>query len=323
MTGSVSGVSEKTQIYRPIFWVSTVLLIVTASWCLNFFQQTSAFISNVSISVFTVILALAAAGFATAITGLMEVQSKFVKATGPMAAFVLVFFVFPQFIDRYAKLDKTSEDSISGIPAHADYQMLETFYLVDLRTRVADAGNDTTQPFSPVIVERRDVVRKLRATNEPLIIPFGTNGLKLDFSRKSGTDARFEEAAAAKPGEAANPWKSQTKLAYDYVLPIETKAIGYQETIVNKFTFWNAFQNETEEWFGTITKYPTNHLSVVLLFPKEKPCRSVTVDRYDVLVNNPKRQDADPPRITDDGQTVYWSTSDLKGGHRYTFNWKW
>jgi hypothetical protein len=210
--------------------------------------------------VFRSVLALAAAGVAAMIPGTLGVEiPRFVRAGGAIAVLVLVYFYNP------AELIVPSARK----PAGYNYEILETLFLIDLTKRVPTGTNSLETPFSKVVIDRRDKIRKLTDEKEDFTLYFGTNGHSIKWEPLvSPFPARYEEI------RDVGRFRASMKHNYNFILATKDNSadkLGDRPTeIFNRFTFWNAFQGDFEEWWGAEIRYPIKKAIMVFIFPDPK-----------------------------------------------------
>jgi len=167
---------------------------------------------------------------------------------------------------------------------------------------------------SIVYVERIDSIVKNRETNENYFLPFYTTGkyMQLD-TLKSSVTVTFREVN--------NP-DEKYKHSYELELPIGMKPVGHNEIMHNRFKFVNGFRDDNEEWWIASIKYPTKAISVHILCPSHKPCKSVKVYRRNGF--SAKKEITDnPPFISEDGSHIFWMGNSEKPDTRIMFSWQW
>jgi hypothetical protein len=263
--------------------------------------------------VFKSVLSLAAAGVAATIPGTLGVEiPRFVRASGAIAVLVLVYFYNP------AELVVPSARKPSGYT----YELLETVFMIDLTTRMPTGTNSLDKMVSKVAIDRRDKIRKLTDEKEDFSLYFGTNGHSIEWEAVvSPFQARYDEI------RDAGRFRASLKHNYNYILSMKDKPSDKLDEkpteVYNRFTFWNAFQNDAEEWWGAEIRYPTRKAIMVFVFPETKPCKTMRI-----LLRRGESNEVDitaksPAVILKGGKYAFWTGDDLEGHSRYIFNWSW
>jgi len=259
--------------------------------------------------IFKTIIALAAAGVATVLSGSLTVEiPKVLKGAGALGIFAVVFFYNPA--NLVVKQDPTDPE----LKTKSAYSLKSSVWVVDLTQRQPTGSHDLSTKFSEVVVDRQDKILKVGKKKEPFTLFSGTSGLAVEWEPiASPARAEFKSNISS-----FNPLPK----SYNYLLHIEDLEPNQIVTAVNRFTFWNAFQGEDGEWWAVDVPYPTEKAVMTIIFPASKPCRSVDV--YERQGDAPERKIEDnPPQITKGGRMVYWSASGLQEKNKYIFKWKW
>jgi hypothetical protein len=110
-------------------------------------------------------------------------------------------------------------------------------------------------------------------------------------------------------------------VAYQLRVELEKTAEPAVE-VENRIEYVNAFTVEDSEWFHTHVVFPTESLTLVVLFPQDKRCRSVTgsVKHHPV---EPFAQAAETPMLLSGGRLVSWHLTTPQPGGTYQLDWRW
>ena len=152
--------------------------------------------------------------------------------------FVCATLVFGALVGATVLLQKTPIAQVSEEPGHEGYAYIveSSVYFVDL-TYWKRVDGPPTEKQSQVPVLRVDRVRKLKQVDEPYSLPFYSRGLEIGFeplvSPVGGVTATFEKV----------PPPPDYKIAYEFQVALQRQPIGFAGDLVNRFTFWNGFQN--------------------------------------------------------------------------------
>jgi hypothetical protein len=195
----------------------------------------------------------------------------------------------------------------------SDELVAET-YLVDYTSFLVDLTQWTEMPLGSVVVTRTDYVRKVSDTKEDYVIPYFTTGESIDCKPITfSSRPRFV-------GPKNDP--DRKGVHYDYVLPIGHQPVGHSERVSSQFTFPSGFTNPEKEWWQARIAYPSKTISVVFLFPTNKPAKNMSVSR--------RRGDEAPQPIddnlanpSDEGRVVTWVGINQKENSRIQFDWDW
>lgn len=153
---------------------------------------------------------------------------------------------------------------------------------------------------------------------------------RMDFlGRTSGSDLvlRCEEPNP----EKAEAFASEAKPVVEGKAMIERRLsvdvagvpVGQEFKLGTKTTFWNSLQTPEEQWLGAIGSDGSKLLSMLVLFPPERPFKGGG------LRTGPTDGELEPYTGTMlvfqgvGGSWVYWEVPGPKVGHTYRLDWKW
>lgn len=114
---------------------------------------------------------------------------------------------------------------------------------------------------------------------------------------------------------------------YQVDVNIENVEINKEFLIVIEGTYWNSFQNLTEESVSTYTDediQQLNELSIFVLLPQNKPFKSLKL--WDQVTGSSERNEyrgRQSQYADKNGYFIYWSILDRKPGHHYEVTWTW
>lgn len=231
---------------------------------------------------------------------------SFVLTASAILSLSSVFFNTPlDFREKSA-----IEPSYSG-----DYRIQQTLMLMDLRHRVATTGKPGA--LSKDVKYRIDRVVKQRETDAPYTIQWGTNGDRVE-----------NIVSATHPGMSTVEQKSQlfgatTKHTYISSIPANQIALNYPTDIKVQATFVNGFSGDHEEWLGACPNVDTELLTMILLCPENKHCKSVRAMEAPTGSAEIPFRGSTVPLILDDGKLISWTVyRPTKGvGYFIDFNW--
>ena len=239
-----------------------------------------------------------------------RVRNRSYSFGGAIAGWIAAFVLMGWWYDRLRPVAPVEP----AFAANSAYVTSELFYIVDMHARQPGPPDQKT---SPVTVERRDAVKKVRETTEPYTSFYGTNGFEVEREGVSPPGlGKWKEVTA---GLFAKPMKLSYNLVYDLKdYPVSSQPI----TLLNRFVFWNGFQGEKEEEWSSDAPYPTERMIVLMIFPEGKPCTLMKLSKR-TGDTNPIPIEDNPVRLTQGNRIAYWSTTNVEKGTRYIFHWTW
>jgi hypothetical protein len=187
-------------------------------------------------------------------------------------------------------------------------------YLVDYTSYLVDLTQWTEATLGPVIVTRTDFVRKVSKTTADYIIPYFTTGKSIECKPIIFSSRPYFVGPKNDP--------ERKGMHYDYVLPIGHEPAGHSEMVSSQFTFPSGFANPQTEWWESRVEYPSKAVSVVFLFPANKPAK-------DVFVTGKLGDESAQPindnlaTLLNGGRIVQWVGINEKGKSRVHFQWNW
>lgn len=228
----------------------------------------------------------------------------------------------PVLLASKPTLDKKPPHPISDVesnarPDQSKIQIAEDHRIYDLRDWKIVGPKDG--PHTAAVT----MTRKLRLTKTAPIE-------RLDFlGRTSGADLVMR-CESPNP-EKALLFRSLTKPKVEeremteHRLSIDVSDIPVDKefSLVTRTTFWNSLQAPDEQWFGTIGSDGSKLLSMLILFPADRPfaggeLQSVQPDGQRVPYDGTQLVFKGPG-----GSWVYWEVPGPKTGYAYRIDWKW
>jgi hypothetical protein len=186
------------------------------------------------------------------------------------------------------------EQSFNG-----DYRVEESVVLFDLRKRQATNGHPGLESRDPRI--RIDRVVRQRPTNAPYEIQTGTNGLRIDqINSPTHPSMTTREVSSDR-------FKLTTDYTYISSIPADRFPIGESVTVQLEGVFINAFKGDDEEWTGVCPSIDTNVITMIVLFPKDKPCKEVQAMEERTGNKEVLYEGISNPVIHDGGSMVTWT----------------
>jgi len=103
-----------------------------------------------------------------------RVRNKSYSFGGAIAGWIAAFVLMGWWYGRLRPVAPIEP----AFAANSPYVTSELFYIVDMRARQPGPRDQKT---SPVTVERRDVIKKVRETREPYTTFYGTSGFDVEW----------------------------------------------------------------------------------------------------------------------------------------------
>ncbi len=131
--------------------------------------------------------------------------------------------------------------------------------------------------------------------------------------------------ATDKPGFVGTQAMKVRQLAFDVSeIPVDTEF-----TLQFANTYAHSLQKPDEWWFGVIGYEGSFKISMLMLFPENRPFSGYKLQVAPTRADNPKDREPVPytgPVITfapDDRSWIYWEIPDPKANHVYRVDWTW
>jgi hypothetical protein len=232
---------------------------------------------------------------------------SFILIVSALLSLSSVFFRFP--LDFVVEA-KTVEPSFVG-----DYRNEESVIIFDLRNRQPVNGRPGAESKEPKM--RVDRVVRQRPTNAPYEIKAGTNGLRIEqFQSPTHPSMTTKEVFP-------EFFPLTTKHSYTSIIPSDRFPIGETVTVESNSVFVNAFTGEEKEWAGASSDIDTIVLTIVILFPKGKPCKEVVAMEKPMGSNPVPYDGTTKPVMQGDGSMVTWTIVKPVKGNGYFIAFKW
>lgn len=229
-----------------------------------------------------------------------------ILATSALLSLSSVFFHWP--------LDFRPQQTAAAPSISGDYRIEESVVVFDLRKRKRVDG---TTPESKEPKRRMDRVVRQRLADAPYQIKSGTNGKRIEqISSPTHPSMTTQEIFA-------DLFPLTTKHSYTSSIPADRFPIGEGVTVETNSVFVNAFTGEEKEWAGVCPEFDTAVITIVILFPKEKPCREALAMEKPMGSNGFPYRGTTAPVVQDDGSMAVWTISKPLKGNGYFIAFKW
>jgi hypothetical protein len=229
-----------------------------------------------------------------------------VLASSALLSLASVFFHWP--------LD-FRETAAAAAVAEGDYRIEESVVVFDLRNRKQTDGRTMLESKEPKM--RVDRVVRQRITDAPYQIKSGTNGLRIEQIVSPTHPSMTTEEIRAEM------FPLTTKHSYTSSIPADRFPIGEPVTVKTNSVFVNAFTGDQKEWAGVSTDIGTDVITMIVLFPKEKPCKEVTAMQKPMGTNPSPYNGTTRPVLQGDGSMVTWTINKPSKGTGYFIAFKW
>jgi hypothetical protein len=196
------------------------------------------------------------------------------------------------------------------------YFVLANVQILDLRTQEPRRpGTDLTRENVVVLLDQYEFQKR--------------EGNPRDFSFQHATTGRDIRAKclshpnsftwAEVPVGEATPWNKCYRMKVPHA-PLEDDG---RCTVLARIEFVNAFDGDRAEWFESGIVYPQASLTMVLLFAKERPCRSVRGSAGQQYGQYHQEAPVPEPFRAPDGTLVHWYVDSPREGQTYRLDWEW
>lgn len=153
-----------------------------------------------------------------------------------------------------------------------------------------------------------------------LVSHYATTGERIEgISLSHPNDFEWEETT-----HSEHELGQDRHLRKEYELKIDLShlAPGQSEQIINRLTYVSAFEGEEKEWLHTHIDHPTARLAMIVLFPQNRPCKSVK--GFTKSGREPLREYRHPrPVRLERGSIAYWRVEAPEKGAEYQLEWEW
>ncbi len=228
-----------------------------------------------------------------------------ILAASALLSLASVFFHWPLDFRQTAS---------AAVAANGDYRVEESVVIFDLRNRKSVKGKILESKEPKMRIDR--VVRQ-RLTNKPYQIKSGTNGLRVEQIVSPTHPSMTTQEIFA------DMFPLTTKHSYTSTIPADRFPIGEPVTVQTNSVFVNAFTGEDKEWVGVSPDIDTAVITIVVLFPTEKPCKEVIGMEKPMGTNPTQYPGTTKPVLQEDGSLVTWTINKPSKGTGYFIAFKW
>lgn len=215
------------------------------------------------------------------------------------------FFLYKVYFGAEASLIPPSEKR------KASFVVVEAAKIVDL-TRSAGRA----PPHQVTVNDCYSVSKESEETC--LVIRYATMGKEVTAGSLTHRSHKLEDVSDI----AAHPREDNLNREYELHIDMSQLSRGQFSKVVNALTYTRRFQGLEKEWLHTYIDHPTGRLTVVLLFPEDRRCLSVTAS---VRTGRPRFEEiaGNQPVLIEDGRFVYWGIERPELGAAYQLEWEW
>lgn len=252
--------------------------------------------------------------------GLLGSTGTFKNSVYDLGGGIVGFVITAYLLNKFYGSDP------GGIPEHElkgrPFSSEETVKILDMRGQkpVPQGEQESATRNRVVLVDHYKL--KKRGNEPEVVFKYATLGFGMEGSCISHYLTQKWVDTTPDPGELGD----DQHLKRRYEIRLNVREVAKDEIIYvhNAVTYISAFDGQAKEWFHTHVNFPTESISIILLFPEGQPCKSVLGLEE---VGKGKRQEVDKqkgfPIIVDDGKLVYWRIPNPLLGAEYQLEWEW
>lgn len=266
---------------------------------------------RVTLAKITAVQAIAVALIAVLGTGISGITGYIIAKEKSPAAPVVTTVVPPN--SNIKTVPKLNEESDEG------FQTLRDISVFDLRGWKQVLPSETNPRVSPANYINYLHVKK---THEAKIYRahYDTSGTAIDLRCITHEAQILQEAIPIEH-------EGQKVKEYEVDVNIEDIPIDKEFLIVIEGTYWNSFQNLSEESASTYTDkdiVQLDELSVFILLPENKPLKGYNLWSQSTGPSEKNEFRGDNRLYVDrGGRFLYWSIGERKPDHHYQVTWTW
>lgn len=215
--------------------------------------------------------------------------------------------------------------------AGANFSVENTTKFLDLRPYSLASGRERgqsqdagdTEPVRATFYDWYEGVTKETDEESVMTFSYATTGRELVGESESHSNANWVDKTIEQPRVGEDVHLGSQAHRYDLEVDLTKLAVGEQTQIINRAVFVDAFEGMDKEWFHTHIDYPTGALTIVLIFPPDRPCliikglsRASSRKHYEEVTKG-------RPLLLEDGQIVSWRILKPELGVEYQLEWTW
>jgi hypothetical protein len=203
-------------------------------------------------------------------------------------------------------------------PDDTDFETLRDVSVFDLRGWKKLPPDEANPRSSPANYINYLHVKKIRPA-KLYKAHYHTNGTGIDLRCMTQS---FEILTKQRPEQHVNEGGHE----YEVDVNVEDMPVGKEFLVVIEATYWNSFQNLTEEDASTYTDmdiHQMQELSLFVLFPENKPFKQV--DRLAGPTGGEKQGFRDEEKFYEDKEHrfFYWNIIQRTANYHYQAKWSW
>ncbi len=215
-------------------------------------------------------------------------------------------------------VDKVPEDvTTSG------FELMDYSVMFDLRAR-EELNLEESDPAdrdalkSPVVQTIRKVIRNIDGADR-YSFRSSTSGVDV-FARSSTHEDRMKVFASHTERQNSGLYLTKPRVIE---LNVSKDPKDRDFIIEITKTFWNSFQTEKQSWAGLYATVPMHSISILALFPKDKPATKIEYFAHNQLKNRIDLPNEKQVIIGPHGSWVWWRIVEPIPGYGYAIDWEW
>jgi eukaryotic-like serine/threonine-protein kinase len=201
---------------------------------------------------------------------------------------------------------------------YAAFEILNDERIVDLRQWKPVAPERAAERVSASSMMRRVRLRKLRPADE-IRFEYRSTGIAMDLQCTSHL-SHYRVAAQKTPGFVGGK-RTQVR---QIIVDVGRFPVHSEFTIHTLAIYWNGLQEAGDLWFGAIGYQHSFKVSLLVIFPGEKPFRD-----FQMLVAPTKEEKATAFAgrkillVSEGRDWLYWEIPEPEAGRVYSLHWTW
>jgi len=201
--------------------------------------------------------------------------------------------------------------------ATASEELSATTYMTDKLSYTVDLTKWREETRGPVEITRVDNIKKVSNTPDDYVIPYFTTASNPDaLTAKFLSSSRpVDFVPDRQPGFAGQHFL--------YKIHLGDQPKDASESAATMFTFIGGFKDPKKEVWEASISYPSRIVSVVMLFPENKPCKKIEVSQVQGIRGDKLPLTKNKATTSQDGLIVQWTGLNIAERTRIHFEWEW